>query len=80
MWRIDDRLEDADVLGNLQALRFAESGILGIARSAMQATRPTVNNPAPLTEMAIAAILRREPARNRSWWSLEGAAAPVRPE
>lgn len=75
--RIDALLAEAGVPGDLQALRFAPADIAAIARSALQATRLVVNNPAPLTEGTIAEILRRGLAGDRGWWSLEEAAAPV---
>lgn len=66
--RIEHLLELVGAPLELRALGVTEDHIAGIAAASVKATRLVLNNPAPLTEAAVAALLVRGIAADRSWW------------
>lgn len=67
--RIEELLEAVGAPLELTALGVKPEHFEQIGKAAVQATRLVLNNPAPLTEENVVALLRRGVAADRSWWS-----------
>jgi alcohol dehydrogenase class IV len=66
--RIEELLEKTGTPMELASLGVEETHFDQIAASSVKATRLVLNNPAPMTEQAIKALLARGVAGDRSWW------------
>lgn len=67
--RIEELLEAVGAPLELTALGVKPEHFAQIGKAAVQATRLVLNNPAPLTEDNVVALLKRGVAADRSWWS-----------
>jgi alcohol dehydrogenase class IV len=67
--RVEDLLAAAGAPLDLASLGIEEQHFDQIAKAAVSARRLVINNPAPLTEEAVRALLARGVAGDRSWWT-----------
>lgn len=67
--RIEELLEAVGAPLELTALGVGPEHFDQIGKAAVQATRLVLNNPAPLTEENVVALLKRGVAGDRSWWT-----------
>lgn len=67
--RIEELLEAVGAPLELTALGVRPEHFAQIGKASVQATRLVLNNPAPLTEENVVALLKRGVAGDRSWWS-----------
>lgn len=66
--RVEALLEAAGCPLDIAALGVNPAQFDQIAASSVQATRLVLNNPAPMTEESVKALLARAMAADRGWW------------
>lgn len=66
--RIDDLLAAVGIPGDIAGLGVTAAHMDRIAAAAVTATRLVRNNPAPMTEAGVRALLGRAAAGDRGWW------------
>lgn len=69
--RIDALLDDVGVPRDIKSIGIAPDHFDQIARSSVLARRLVLNNPAPMTEQSVKALLELAHAGDRSWWTLD---------